>query len=47
LPPSGDRSKAVMMMVIADLLGQKSSAARLGSCQGKLSGIEDDPFTLK
>jgi hypothetical protein len=48
LPPSGDRSKAVMMTVIVrPPPWRKSSAAGLASCQGSLNEIEDDPLTLK
>src|SRR4051812_5255414 len=45
MPPSGERSKAVMVMVIVRLL-PKSPAAGPASCQGKLTVIGDDPVPV-
>src|SRR5215217_4156089 len=43
LPPSGDRSNAVMVMVIVRPGGENQRAQELGNCQSKFNDIGNDP----
>jgi hypothetical protein len=45
--PSGDHSKAVMVMVIARTSRQKLPDAGLANCQGKFNEFEDDPIRVQ